>query len=64
MKFDAWPVEQHEVGPAEPREMVGEAVADDAGPDEDGARLRGNGARGAGVVFHGRHLGIEHGRRP
>ena len=67
MKFDAWPVEppgfgqralveQHEVGPAEPGEVVGEAVADDAGADHDGARRRRQ-AAGAGLFFHGGHLG-------
>jgi len=32
-------LEQHEIRPAEPREVVRDAVADDAGPDHD--RLRG-----------------------
>ena len=52
MKFDAWPVEPPGFGsgplssstrsrPAELGEVVGEAVADDAGADHDGARGRG-----------------------
>ena len=54
MKFDAWPrgaagvrqralVEQDEVAPAEPREVMDEAVADDAGADDDGLRAFGEG---------------------
>ena len=34
-------VEQHEVAPAEPREVVNHAVADDAGADDDRLRARG-----------------------
>ena len=49
MKFEAWPVEppgfgsgalldQDDVAPAQPGEVVDEAVADDAGADDDDAR--------------------------
>ena len=37
-------VEQHDVGPAQPREVVGEAVADDAAADDDGAGSGGQAA--------------------
>ena len=43
-------VEQHEVAPAELGEVVGEAVADDAGADHDGA-----GAAGSGRLSHRRY---------
>ena len=54
MKFEAWPVlqgalvEQHHVGPAEAAEVADEAVADDAGADDDdlgGLRNRVGGNR-------------------
>ena len=56
MKFDAWPVEPpglgsgalvdlDDVAPAEPGEVVHEAVADDAGADHDDAGGGGNGSR-------------------
>ncbi len=49
MKFDAWPVEppglgsvpfldQHDVAPTEPGQVVGHAVAHDAGADDDDPR--------------------------
>ena len=52
MKLDACPVEppglgsgtlvqQHEVAPAEPRQVIDHAVADDAGADDDRFRARG-----------------------
>ena len=37
-------VEEHDVGPAQPREVVGEAVADDAAADDDGAGSGGQAA--------------------
>ena len=60
MKFDAWPVEPPGLGsgplsiwtmsrPAEPGQVVDEAVADDAGADDDEAG-------GGGDVCHGELL--------
>ena len=51
-------VDQHEVRPAEPREVADQAVAHDPGADDDCARLRRQGTRCSGLVCHGDHLGV------
>ena len=43
-------VDLDDVGPAEPREVVDEAVADDAAADHDGSGTRGEGAHGMGLL--------------
>ena len=67
MKFEAWPgraagvrqralVDLDDVRPAEPREVVGEAVADDAAADHDGAGARGEVAHGVDAPARGGHV--------
>ena len=45
-------VDQHDVAPAELGEVVGEAVADDAGADHDRTRASRAGTGGARLVWH------------
>ncbi len=56
-------VEQHQVAPAEPRQVVDEAVADDAGADHDGAGAARQ-TPSSSLVFHGAHLGVRNRRIP
>ena len=56
-------VEQHQIAPAEPGQVVHEAVAHDAGADHDGARAAGQ-TPSSSLVFHGAHLGVRKRRIP